>query len=248
MSSDGTLSLSLFRFVAKTGMPFWSNKETFDPAKVKANIKMAISRIRLQQNKIVQSVKQQRRQLAELLSVGKIEGARIKVEALIREDISIEGLEVLAMLCELVANRLQMISSSKECPTELKEGLTSVLWAGAHLDNVPELRTIQKYFADKYGKEFLQTAVSNSEFSVNDKIISRLGSQTPSNTACVEYIKAVAAENGIDIEEEKLLVLSSIVPTPTGMDPSCVVTARNIPPIVVPRDELEARLLALKRQ
>lgn len=74
---------------------------------------MAISRMSLLKNKKVNSIKLQKRQVAELLQQQKDESARIKVENLIREDYTIEALDILELFCDLLQTRLQLIVESK---------------------------------------------------------------------------------------------------------------------------------------
>lgn len=235
-------------------------KETFDPVKVKACVRMSITRMRMQQNKTVNLVKVQRKQLAELMAVGKYDAARVKVEALIRDDLSIEGLEVLSLLMDLIATRIQVLATTKRehgssgCPSDLKEAVTSAIWASSRLGSIPELQLVRKSFIAKFGAEFVDMASVNAEFSVNEKVLEKLGIITPSNKDCVEYLRAIAAEYGLEFDEEKLCATDAIV-VPTGMDKSAAQTALSggvsnfqVPPIIVPRDEFEARLLALKRQ
>lgn len=271
---------------------FGDETDKFDPNRLKINLKMAVSRIRIHQNKIVNSVKAQRRGLAELMSVGKYDSARVKVEALMREDVSLEGLEALILFCDLVATRVGVVANSpgiskKEQeeggysagpPPELKEAISSILWASERVSGVLELATVRKQFIAKYGKPFVGSAIANSEFAVNEKILDRLGMGVPSNEAATRYMEAVANEYGVTYDPSQLSasmggtkpsdtlaggtdidmhdVLASIdtpsntaaTEPPKSSTRFVTQTGFVIPPIVKPRDELEARLLALSRQ
>ena len=232
-------------------MSFFASKESFDPVKLKAMVKMAMTRVKMVQQKTLNSVKVQRKQLAELIAIGKFESARVKVESVIREDVSLEGLEVLSLFCDLIAQRAASMIAMKSCPPELKEAVTSALWASTHIDSVPELVNVRKQFMAKFGKEFVEMASNNSEFSVNQKVLDRLGLKIPTADACVEYLAAICEEFGLEVDESKLRG-PAIFPsdTPMGMTGELKQGASgfSVPPIVVPRDDLEARLLALKRQ
>eukprot|EP00742_Colponemidia_sp_Colp-10_P020755 GILJ01024239.1.p1 GENE.GILJ01024239.1~~GILJ01024239.1.p1 ORF type:complete len:277 (+),score=47.02 GILJ01024239.1:50-880(+) len=197
---------------------FGNEEDKFDPNRLKINLKMAVSRIRIHQNKIVNSVKAQRRALAELISVGKYDSARVKVEALMREDVSLEGLEALVLFCDLVATRVGVvanspgISSSKKedsfssvgPPPELKESISSILWSSERVSGVLELATVRRQFIAKYGKQFVGSCIANSEFAVNEKILDRLGMGVPSNEAAVRYMEAVATEYGVTFDLSQL--------------------------------------------
>ena len=52
-----------------------------------------------------------RRQMAQLLEVGKEESARIRVENIIRQDISVELMEILELYCELLLARIGLMEA-----------------------------------------------------------------------------------------------------------------------------------------
>ncbi|CAD2216958.1 hypothetical protein AGDE_00794 [Angomonas deanei] len=218
----------------------------------------------------------QRRGIAELLAIEKYDGARIRVENCIREDVNIEGYEVLTLFLDLLANRVQLIAECKPikgadnkkdptsaCPPELKEAVTSVIWASARLgDVVPELSTIRKMFETKFGKAFVEIAMSNGEYSVNQKMIERLGMYTPPNDKCIAYLASIAEEYQLtNFNEEKLrdpngLVASAVAAGGAAVDPKlklgspgAVVTPSGlfIPPMGAPRDAIDMRILRLRR-
>lgn len=247
----------------------------FDPTKVKATFRMCVTRINMQRNKLANSVKVQRRSIAELLAMEKYDSARIRVENCIREDIHIEGYEVLMLFIDLLSNRVQLIAESKPlktagkkdpcsaCPPELKEAITSVLWASARVsDVVPELATIRKAFESKFGKEFVDMSVSNAEYSVNQKMMERLGMYTPPSEKCIAYLTNIALEYKLEnFDEAKLRDPNGLVPTTgipdmvpgagelakKGTDTIVTPSGMYIPRIRRANDALDQRLLRLER-
>ncbi len=75
-----------------------------DHSRLKVHLKMCVSRLRLLQQKKSAIAKQQRRELANLLQIGKDESARIRVEMLIREDINVELMEILERMLHHTKN------------------------------------------------------------------------------------------------------------------------------------------------
>ncbi|GET89399.1 hypothetical protein, conserved [Leishmania tarentolae] len=251
----------------------------FDPVKVRANIRMATTRLGMQKNKLVNSVKTQRRGVAELLALEKYDSARIRVENCIREDVNIEGYEVLSLFLDLLANRVQLIAESKPiktdknkkdpnsaCPPELKEAITSVLWASARIgDSVPELVALRKMFESKFGREFVDMSMSNAEFSVNQRMMERLGMYTPPNDKCIAYLTSIASEFQLtNYDEERLrdpngMVASAAAASGGGVEffgagadlnhqvRGSVRTPSGlyIPPMQPPYDAIDQRLLQL---
>ena len=78
----------------------------FRASKIKPQLKMAAQRITLTINKKTNSIKKQKREVAELLAKNKEEKARIRVEHIIREDFTIEAYEIIELLCELPVHNI----------------------------------------------------------------------------------------------------------------------------------------------
>ena len=79
-----------------------------ETAKLKVQLKLAITRLRSLQQKKVAIAKQSRRELANVMAAGKEASARIRVENVIREDVNIELLEILErefFLCATASGR-----------------------------------------------------------------------------------------------------------------------------------------------
>lgn len=51
------------------------------------------------------------------------------------------------------------LSHNRECPTELREAIASIIFAAPRCSDVPDLLHIKNLFNTKYGKEFV-SAVS----------------------------------------------------------------------------------------
>jgi len=78
------------------------------------------------------------------------EKARIRAEALIRDDNLVEAYEILPLKCELLHERIKLIQHSKHSPHDLVSVVSSFVLAG-HRVAIPELQLIRKQFQAKYG-------------------------------------------------------------------------------------------------
>ena len=94
---------------------------------------MSIQRLQIVKNKKINSVKTQKVEIAKILSEGKEEKARIKVEHIIRDDFLIEAYEILELLAELVHGRIKQITNSKDCPEDMREAVLSLIWAATNI-------------------------------------------------------------------------------------------------------------------
>ena len=54
---------------------------------------------------------------------------------------------------------LSLLWASRNCPIDLKEAITSVIFATPRCSDVSELADVKKHFTAKYGKEFITSAI-----------------------------------------------------------------------------------------
>ncbi|KAG2382934.1 hypothetical protein C9374_004901 [Naegleria lovaniensis] len=185
-------------------MGLFEKKEKFDVNKVKSNLKMAITRIGLLRNKKSNSIKLQKRQVAELLQQEKDESARIKVENIIREDYAIEALEILELFCDLVHTRIQLLAESKSCPHDMKEAVSTLIYAAPRTE-VKELMEVRNQFSAKWGKDFVDSAMENKDLAVNQRVMFKLDVKVPEPYLCIDYLREIAKENGIEWDDSNVV-------------------------------------------
>lgn len=176
-------------------MPLFGS--SFDPNKLRPHLKMAIQRIMLVRNRKVNAGKVQRRDIAAMLKEGKDEKARIRAEALIREDRVCDALDILELYCELVAERMRFMVSERGCPPDMREQISTLIWAATRVE-IPELSEVRRQLTLKYGDEFGHAALVDKEGCVNAKVVEKLTIQPPSSQAVSQYLKAIAEEAHVD--------------------------------------------------
>jgi len=173
----------------------------FDPNVCKTHLKLAVSRIKLQKNKKDNNIKNSKREIAELLKAGKDESARIKVENIIREDFIIEAYEILELFCELLLARLGVIQISRECPADIKEAVSTVIYAAPRTD-VKELAVIREQLISKFGREFAMDSMQNKDNCVNARVVHKLSIQTPENYLVFQYLNEIAKAYNLDLKAD----------------------------------------------
>ena len=174
----------------------------FSAEKLKPHAKMAMHRFQIVNSKKATAIKAQKKEIAALLAEGKVEKARIRVEHLIRMDWTIEANEILAIMCELVHERVRYLAASPHCPSDMHEAICSLIWA-ANRAECPELVQIAKLFHSKFGDEFYETAFQNEARCVNERVLQRLSVQPPSSYHVQRYLSSIASEFGVDWEPEE---------------------------------------------
>lgn len=159
-------------------------------SRLKAQLKMAINRLRLVQEKETALAKESRRGLAQLLTDSKEQSARIRVENVIRSDIYVELLEMLELYCELLLARIGMLES-RECDPGLEEAVKTIIYAAPRTE-IKELTVIREIFVAKFGKEFALEVIEHPAQYVQEKILKRLRVDPPSEELVTLYLKEIA--------------------------------------------------------
>ncbi|POR33030.1 IST1 protein [Tolypocladium paradoxum] len=164
--------------------------------KLKVQLKLAIARLRMVQQRDEQLGKTHRRAMAQLLEAGKIDSATIRVENIIRSDITSELHELLELYCELLLARAGLLEGSV-CDPGLEEAIKSIIYAAPKTE-IKELGTVRVLLAEKYGKEFVLEAMENADGKVNDKVVKKLSVEPPKKELVQGYLEEIAKAYGVD--------------------------------------------------
>ncbi|KAI7822352.1 regulator of Vps4 activity in the MVB pathway-domain-containing protein [Gamsiella multidivaricata] len=163
----------------------------FNPTRAKVQLKLSVNRLQMLQNKKNMLAQQQRKEIARLLEAGKEESARIRVEHVIREDFSIEALEIIELYCELLLARFGLLEQLKNCDPAITEAVNTIIYA-APRSEVKELLLVRDQLTAKFGRDFATNAMENKDESVNPRIIQKLKVQTPDPYLVNRYLEEIA--------------------------------------------------------
>lgn len=164
--------------------------------KLKVQLKLAIARLRMVQQRDEQLGKTARRAMAQLLEAGKIDSATIRVENIIRSDVTTELHEILELYCELLLARGGLLEGAT-CDPGLEEAVQSIVYAAPKTE-IKELVTVRGLLAEKYGKEFVLRAMENEEGKVNEKVVRKLSVEPPRQELVQGYLEEIAKAYGVD--------------------------------------------------
>ncbi|KAH9492300.1 Vacuolar protein sorting-associated protein ist1 [Bulinus truncatus] len=161
--------------------------------KLKTNLRLIINRLKLLEKKKTEMALKSRKEIADYISSGKEDRARIRVEHIIREDYLVEAMELLEMYCDLLLARFGLIQTQKELDPGLEEAIASIIWATPRLQSdVQELKFVTEEFARKYSPDFAQACRANSLSNVNEKIMHKLSVQAPPKSLVERYMVEIA--------------------------------------------------------
>ncbi|KAK9141938.1 hypothetical protein Syun_011338 [Stephania yunnanensis] len=214
---------------------------SFKPAKCKTSLKLAVARIKLLKNKGEVRLKQMRKELAQLLEAGQDRTARIRVEHLVREEKTMAAYDLIEIYCELIAVRLPIIESQKNCPIDLKEAIASVVFASPRCSDIPELSDIHKHLTAKYGKEFIATALElRPDCGVSRMMVEKLSTRAPDVETKIRLLTAIAKEHNVKWDPEQVTE-NELKPPEDLLDGSKTTKAASNIPAVDPTVQLPHR-------
>ncbi|KAH7353740.1 regulator of Vps4 activity in the MVB pathway-domain-containing protein [Plectosphaerella cucumerina] len=169
--------------------------------KLKVQLKLAIARLRMVQHRDEALGKTQRRVMAQLLEVGKVESARIRVENIIRSDITTELYELLELYCELLSARAGLLDSPT-CDPGLEEAVKSIIYAAPKTE-IKELQVVRQILGEKFGKEFVQAAMENTDGKVAPNVVRKLSVAPPKEELVQGYLEEIARAYGVEWPKRK---------------------------------------------
>jgi vacuolar protein sorting-associated protein IST1 len=202
----------------------------FNAQITKVQLKLAINRLKLIQNKKQNLAKQHKHEIAALIQQGKDESARIRVENVIREDLIIEAYELIELFCELIQARLPLLDTQSDVPPELKEAICTLVYCAPRCADIPELATLRDQFGFKYGREFLLAANANKNDCVNARVVHKLNYATPEQVLVIQYLSEIAKSHGLPFNPDGLSteVLKFSKETTTSVNTA---PPANMPPV-----------------
>ncbi|KAF5769213.1 putative adenylate kinase [Helianthus annuus] len=107
----------------------------------------------------------------------------LSVKHVMREQNILAANEFIELFCEFIVQRLTIIAKQRECPADLKERISSLIFAAPRCSEIPELVALTDVFEKNYGKDFVGAATdlrpSCGEIEwVSNKVV-ELGKNSP---------------------------------------------------------------------
>jgi vacuolar protein sorting-associated protein IST1 len=145
--------------------------------------------------------------MAQLLEAGKIQSARIRVENIIRSDITTELHEVLELYCELVLARSQLLepptspysspapqAGTASLDPALEEAVRSLIYAAPRTE-IKELHTTRALLVEKFGKDVALASMEGE--GVAERVLNKLKVDTPKPELVDAYLTEIARFYGV---------------------------------------------------
>ncbi|XP_075045236.1 IST1 homolog [Mixophyes fleayi] len=177
----------------------------FKAERLRVNLRLVINRLKLLEKKKTEMAMKSRKEIADYLSCGKDERARIRVEHIIREDYLVEAMEILELYCDLLLARFGLIQSMKELEPGLTEAVSTLIWAAPRLQTeVSELKIVASQLCHKYSKEYGNLCRSNQTGTVSQKLMHKLGTEAPPKILVERYLIEIAKNYNVPFEPDAM--------------------------------------------
>ncbi|KAL4630276.1 hypothetical protein GN956_G16106 [Arapaima gigas] len=178
----------------------------FKAERLRVNLRLVINRLKLLEKKKTELAQKSRKEIADYLSAGKDERARIRVEHIIREDYLVEAMEILELYCDLLLARFGLIQSLKQLDPGLQEAVSTLIWAAPRLQSeVTELKIVSDQLCAKYSKEYGKLCRTNEIGTVNDRLMHKLGVEAPPKILVERYLIEIAKNYNVPYEADAMV-------------------------------------------
>ncbi|XP_020224790.1 uncharacterized protein LOC109806714 [Cajanus cajan] len=177
-------------------------------SKFKSITTLAVSRIVILKNQHKARATYARSDVAQLLNLGYHDRALLRVEQWIIEQNMLEVFAMIESYCSFLRERAEVLEKNKECPVELKEATSSLIFASSRCGEFPELHKIREILTSKFGKELADHAVElHRNNRVNSKMIQKLSPKRPTMEIKMKALKQIASEVGVTLSSEQDIIL-----------------------------------------
>lgn len=181
-----------------------------DYSKLKTNLNLIMHRLKLVEKKKMELNQKARRTIGEFLNAGKVDRARIRVEQIIRDDYSVEAMDLVESYCDFLISRFGQLQSTETVDEGLATAISSLIWVTPFFESdVPELKAISDQLGRKYGKQYVIAARDNTLKTVNEVLIKKMSVQGPSKVLVEKYLVEIAKDQKIDYKPDPRVMKES---------------------------------------
>lgn len=181
-------------------------RNNFRTDKFKPTVSLAISRLAVLKNQRNARLRQARSDVVQLLQLpDHHKRALLRVEHVIKEQNMLDVYDEIEGYLNLLIERIHLIAQERECPDELQEAASGILFAASRCGDFPEIQEIRAILTSRFGKEFASRAIElRNNCKVHPKIITKLSTRMPSLESRMKVLKEIASENDITLQLEQV--------------------------------------------
>lgn len=184
----------------------------FKTIKFKATVNLAISRLTVLKIQRQARLTVANSDIIQLLNLNHHEHALLRVDQVIKDQNMLDVYVMVDGYCRLLLQMVNLIEQEKDCPDELKEAASSLLYAAPRCGEFPELQEIRAILTARYGKEFAYGAIElRNNCGVSTRMIQKLSPRQSTLEIRMKILQEIADENDIVLKlDDSSLVLEEV--------------------------------------
>ncbi|KAJ4879281.1 Regulator of Vps4 activity in the MVB pathway protein [Raphanus sativus] len=177
---------------------------SFKTNKFKSLLNLALTRLSILKNQRQVRCSQATSDVTELLKLGHHENAYHRVDQVIKDQNTLDVLFFVHGYFTLLIDRVHLFEHNRDCPDEILEAVSSLLFAASRIGEFPELQEIRNVLISRFGKDLAARSIElRHNCGVNPKIIQKLSTRHPPREVRMKVLKEIAAENNIVLKLEE---------------------------------------------
>ncbi|KAG2319933.1 hypothetical protein Bca52824_013146 [Brassica carinata] len=177
---------------------------SFKTNKFKSLLNLALTRLSILKNQRQVRCTQATSDVTELLKLGHHENAYHRVDQVIKDQNALDVLFFIHGYFTLLIDRVHLFEHNRDCPDEILEAVSSLLFAASRIGEFPELQEIRNVLISRFGKDLAARSIElRHNCGVNPKIIQKLSTRHPPREVRMKVLKEIAAENNIVLKLEE---------------------------------------------
>ncbi|CAL9214829.1 unnamed protein product [Arabidopsis halleri] len=177
---------------------------SFKTNKFKSLITLALTRLSILKNQRQARLSQAISDVTELLKLGHHENAYHRVDQVVKDQNTLDVLFFIHGYFTLCIDRIHLFEHNRDCPEELLEAVSGLLFAASRIGEFPELQEIRSVLISRFGKDLAARSIElRSNCGVDRKIIQKLSTRHSPKEVRMKALKEIAAENNIVLKLEE---------------------------------------------
>ncbi|XP_010458787.1 PREDICTED: uncharacterized protein LOC104739989 [Camelina sativa] len=191
---------------------------SFKTNKFKSLLNLALTRLSILKNQRQVRLSQAISDVTELLKLGHHEHACHRVDQLVKEQNTLDVLFFIHGYFTLCQDRIHLFEHNRDCPEELLEAVSGLLFAASRIGEFPELQEIRNVLISRFGKDLAARSIElRSNSGVDPKIIQKLSTRHPPREVRMKALKEIAAENNIVLKLEEASTSTEVTTNMQGI-------------------------------
>jgi len=181
---------------------------------LKVKLGLAKARLKIQESKKTQLNLRARPEIAEYVKISKTDRARVRVEAIVREDYLVEAMELVEMYLDLLQTRIGLINSGT-LHESLRKPVATIIWVAPRLDQYcTELKEIHKLLTQIFGKKFVKACEINEMDYVCERVMNKLDPKPPKPSLIEKYLIEICRSAGVDFTPDQKILAEELFEQP----------------------------------